>query len=84
VHNTITDAQLFQPGEKVAIGASGGKGMFLISQFIGYVQYRLTTWFLILRFYCPGAYHEDSKRPLQIRVGTLPLIDRRRHYGVSR
>jgi cytoplasmic tRNA 2-thiolation protein 1 len=26
VHNTICDAQLFKPGDKVAIGASGGKG----------------------------------------------------------
>jgi hypothetical protein len=26
VHNTITDAQLFKPGDRVAIGASGGKG----------------------------------------------------------
>ncbi|KAI0288269.1 cytoplasmic tRNA 2-thiolation protein 1 [Russula brevipes] len=25
VHNTITDAQLFKPGDRVAIGASGGK-----------------------------------------------------------
>lgn len=26
VHNTITEAKLFKPGDKVAIGASGGKG----------------------------------------------------------
>lgn len=26
VHNTITQAQLFKPGDRVAIGASGGKG----------------------------------------------------------
>jgi len=26
VHNTITSAKLFKVGEKVAIGASGGKG----------------------------------------------------------
>ena len=26
VHNTITQAQLFKPGDQVAIGASGGKG----------------------------------------------------------
>ncbi|QRW01690.1 cytoplasmic tRNA 2-thiolation protein 2B [Ceratobasidium sp. AG-Ba] len=25
VHNTITDAKLFKPGDRVAIGASGGK-----------------------------------------------------------
>lgn len=27
VHNTITRAQLFKSGDRVAIGASGGKGM---------------------------------------------------------
>lgn len=26
VHNTITEAQLFKRGDRVAIGASGGKG----------------------------------------------------------
>ncbi len=26
VHNTITEARLFKPGDRVAIGASGGKG----------------------------------------------------------
>ena len=26
VHNTITEAGLFKPGDRVAIGASGGKG----------------------------------------------------------
>ena len=26
VHNTITEAHLFSPGDRVAIGASGGKG----------------------------------------------------------
>lgn len=27
VHKTITDAQLFKEGDKIAIGASGGKGL---------------------------------------------------------
>lgn len=26
VHNTIVNAKLFKPGDRVAIGASGGKG----------------------------------------------------------
>lgn len=26
VHNTIIDSNLFKPGDRVAIGASGGKG----------------------------------------------------------
>jgi hypothetical protein len=28
VHNTITEAKLFNRGDRVAIGASGGKGSF--------------------------------------------------------
>lgn len=32
VHNTITEAQLFKPGDRVAIGASGGKGVTLRCQ----------------------------------------------------
>jgi Predicted ATPase of the PP-loop superfamily implicated in cell cycle control len=27
VHNTITQSNLFKPGDRVAIGASGGKGL---------------------------------------------------------
>lgn len=27
MHNTITQTGLFRPGDRVAIGASGGKGM---------------------------------------------------------
>ena len=29
IHQTITDAELFRQGERVAVGASGGKGTFL-------------------------------------------------------
>jgi cytoplasmic tRNA 2-thiolation protein 1 len=29
VHNTIIDAKLFKPGDRVAIGASGGKGEYI-------------------------------------------------------
>jgi cytoplasmic tRNA 2-thiolation protein 1 len=28
IHQTITEAKLFLPGQKVAIAASGGKGMY--------------------------------------------------------
>jgi|ERR1700722_9250486 len=31
VHNTITQANLFNPGDRVAIGASGGKGEHSLS-----------------------------------------------------
>jgi len=27
VHQTVTDAQLFKEGDKIAVGASGGKGL---------------------------------------------------------
>lgn len=30
VHNTITEASLFKPGDRVAIGASGGKGTHIV------------------------------------------------------
>lgn len=28
VHQTITSAQLFKEGDKIAVGASGGKGLY--------------------------------------------------------
>lgn len=37
VHNTISQAQLFKPGDRVAIGASGGKGMLsVLRRFVVY------------------------------------------------
>jgi len=30
VHNTITNSKLFKPGDRVAIGASGGKGVWFM------------------------------------------------------
>jgi cytoplasmic tRNA 2-thiolation protein 1 len=32
IHRTIVQAELFQPGDKVAIGASGGKGASWLPQ----------------------------------------------------
>lgn len=34
IHNTITSAHLFQPGEKVAIGASGGKDSTVLASIL--------------------------------------------------
>ena len=31
VHNTITQSNLFKHGDRVAIGASGGKGLFIVN-----------------------------------------------------
>ena len=37
VHNTITEAKLFKSGDRVAIGASGGKGGFSVPRwFLGF------------------------------------------------
>lgn len=30
IHRVVVDNQLFKPGERIAIGASGGKGEYLI------------------------------------------------------
>ena len=35
IHNTITNAQLFHPGDRVAIGASGGKGSYAMHSSTG-------------------------------------------------
>ncbi len=45
VHNTITEARLFNPGDKVAIGASGGKGELSPSSLCAYSKL----------IHCPGA-----------------------------
>ena len=38
VHKTIMDAQLFKSGEKIAIGASGGKGTLIIKKTIKIIK----------------------------------------------
>jgi len=39
VHRTIVDAQLFARGDRVAVGASGGKGMSVM--ILGVIVWRL-------------------------------------------
>lgn len=36
IHNVIVDNQLFNPGDRVAIGASGGKGIVLHFYFVAH------------------------------------------------
>ena len=36
VHKTITDAKLFKAGERIGIGASGGKGIISLQTFFKY------------------------------------------------
>ena len=43
VHNTISQAQLFKPGDRVAIGASGGKGKLLCVMLVGFTLVGLLT-----------------------------------------
>lgn len=60
VHNTITEAKLFKSGDKVAIGASGGKGMRpALNRLQSYERI-----FCSLRFDCPCACHEDFERAI--------------------
>lgn len=53
VHNTIMDANLFNPGERVAIGASGGKGELNVYPGVGYKD------LVSCRFDRPGVRYED-------------------------
>ena len=53
VHHTITEAELFKPGDRVAIGASGGKGKTTIA--IGYRH----AYFSRVRFDRPCLRYED-------------------------
>lgn len=55
VHNTIIDSQLFKPGDRVAIGASGGKGYFFLHKYMFRCLMRCH------RFNCVGTCHEDAE-----------------------
>lgn len=63
IHNTITAAQLFQPGEKVAIGASGGKDSTVLASVLKTLneryQYGLTLVLLSIDEGIRG-YRDDS------------------------
>lgn len=41
VHQTITDSAIFKPGQKVAIGASGGKGKLFVFSRLYFCQIQL-------------------------------------------
>jgi hypothetical protein len=52
IHHTIQDTQLFKRGEKVAIGASGGKGMQQRRKYMYNTNYNP-------RFNCLGSCYEN-------------------------
>jgi len=56
VHNTITQSKLFNPGDRVAIGASGGKGANILDKIF------ISTIYLGLqdRFHRIGICYEDT------------------------
>lgn len=65
VHNTITHTNLFKPGERVAIGASGGKGTLT---WIPLLRFREVNLILLLnpgfclnRLNSPGIRHENTE-----------------------
>lgn len=57
VHNTITQAGLFHPGDRIAIGASGGKGEKMALQ---QTQY-MASLSCMSRFHRPSSCYENSK-----------------------
>lgn len=67
VHNTIVEAKLFKPGDRVAIGASGGKGA--LPAVLVYTMCDETSMGRLDRV---GSCHEDAQRPVQLRPGAVP------------
>jgi hypothetical protein len=79
VHNTITDAKLFKLGDRVAIGASGGKGQLLFMKGEGFVADLLAS----SRFDSLGLCYENAQRTIQLRPGVILVVNRRGHYRIS-
>ena len=81
VHNTVTQAQLFKPGDRVAIGASGGKGMPNVLRCrVACLPFR-SPW--QVRFDGPGVRHENSEREIRLRYPPVSLIHRRRYHRLQ-
>ena len=80
VHNTITQAKLFKHGDRVAIGASGGKGRFsfLVSR-CTYGEYKSCN-----RFNGFGLCNEDFERAISVWSSALPAFHRRGNNWVQR
>lgn len=56
IHQTITDAQLFKPGDRVAIAASGGKGIIIEFDRFSFSHH-------MYRLYRPGLCDQVAQRP---------------------
>lgn len=72
VHHTITESELFKPGDRVAIGASGGKGKTTIQPD--------TMSYCYGRFDRPRVCHEDFERAVQLWPRFISLVYRRRDH----
>lgn len=69
VHHTITESELFKPGDRVAIGASGGKGKTIIQTY-------LTSYYSCGRLHRPRVCHEDLERAVQVWPRLISLVYR--------
>lgn len=67
IHHTIVDTNLFQRGERVAIGASGGKGIYIYSYLCVMCIYILISLVKKNRFHCACSHYEDLERSLRLR-----------------
>lgn len=73
IHNTIVHSKLFERGERVAIGASGGKGT------TGYNVKRSLTSLTIAIFFrldCASTCLENIKRTIRLWDRALPFVSR--------
>jgi hypothetical protein len=79
IHRTIVDAQLFKPGERVAIAASGGKGREHSTS-----QCALQCELLTVRFHCTRRSAHGAQRTTQLRIRFVLALCGRRHHRLSR
>lgn len=79
VHNTVTEAKLFKTGDRVAIGASGGKGKR--SRPDEYGRNLTPIW---SRFNSVGLCHENVEWTLSLWAGTIPAVHRWGYNWISR
>jgi hypothetical protein len=73
VHNTIVEGKgIFTRGEKVAIGASGGKGMSTLYHGVHADG----------RFDCSGSCSEFVESEVRLRPRSIPPFNRRRDHRI--
>lgn len=57
IHQVIVENQLFKPGERVAIGASGGKGECLFLS----IFYRIQATVFVFLVVCSESYRRSTR-----------------------